>query len=339
MARRPTSERQRGTYIGGPDAAAIVGANRYATAADVYSRIVHGYRPERNAKMLRGHIIEPGLLDYAAEWRGKQVFRDCFFVDDRVPFFRCSVDGTEPDIDAPDVIHETKTWRPSAWGIEHDEKWGPTDSDDIEPAAAAQCQWEMGITGAREAHVWCYLLDEDSEPRHYVLHRDPRRIRELRDAAEQFWWDHVVPKVPPPVAPYDDDAARAMYPTSVKDAKIEPTGEILMAAMQYAAARTLRDQAVAAMSSAGAVLKNALGSAEKCSWDGVHGLRPKGAVSWKSAQMTEPVTAWETVAHELAQRFKVPGHVFHGLVQENTRRPYTARQLRVTITMPKQKAK
>lgn len=338
MSRRPATDRKRGSYIGGPDAAAIVGANRYATSADVYARIVHGFRPERNARMLRGLIVEPGLIDYAAEWRGVEIARDCFWLDDRIPFFGCSIDGSEPDIDRPRVIHETKSYRPSAHGMEHDEKWGPTDSDDVEPSAAAQCQWEMGISGAREAHVWMFRLDEDAEPYHYVVQRDERRIREMRDACEAFWWDHVAVKIPPPVAPYDEDAARAMYPTSVKDRRIEPTAEIYDAAMKYAAARTMRNMGEAGMKVAGAVLKNALGSAETCSWDAAPEIgRWKASISWKSAQLTEPVTDWETVAHQLAERFKIPGHIFHGLTKENTRRPYTARQLRVTVTAPKNK--
>ncbi len=335
--RCPVTARVRGTYIGGPDAAAIIGAHRYRTAGDVYASIVHGHRPTRSAKMLRGLIMEPGLIDYAAEWRGVPLARDCFFVDNHVPFFRCSVDGTEPDIDRPKVIHETKTWRP--WDPEEAHlRWGPTDSDDIEPSAAAQSQWEMGITGAVECHVWLYLLDEDSEPRHYVLKRDNKRISDMRNAAEQFWWDHIFRKWPPDVAPYDEAAAAAMYPTSVPELTIPPTQEMVMAAMEHAAARSMRDTAEAAMSRAGAVLKRIMGRAEKARWDAQPGGWPRGSVSWKAAMLNEPKTNWEQVAYELARRFNVPGQFFHGLVAEQTRRAYTSRQLRVTITAPKQKA-
>jgi hypothetical protein len=332
--RLPSDMRKRGTYVGGRDAAAIVGADAYASAGDVYAKIVHGWAPERNLRMLRGLILEPGLIDFAADYRGTRITRDVFFVDDDADHRRCSVDGVEGDLDAPDVLHETKTTRSDSIAIEM-ERWGPTDSDDIDPAAAAQVQWEMGITGARETHVWLYVVDADEEPRHYVIKRDRERIGMLREACDRFWRDNVLAKKPPREAPKDRDAARAMFPTHVPELIVEPTTETVQAALEFAAARQMRDAALAVMDRAGGALRAAMGRAEAMRWK-KWGPIPGGAVYWKARQL-DAATNWEQVAHELALRFGIPGPVFFGLQQEHTRRPWSDRSLRVFISSPSKK--
>lgn len=316
----PSSERKRNTYIGGPAAAAIAGRSPFATAADVYAAVVHGYEPKRTPRMLRGLIVEPGLLDYAAEYRQQRVARDCFYVDDKVPFFRCSPDGVEEQVARPVTLHSTKSTLEEGLA-----KWGPAESDDVDLYAWSQVQWEMGITGAREAHLWLLVLDADEEPRHYYVQRNREVIAEMRDAAEAFWWDHVVPQVPPDVAPKSDDAAAAMHPKGVPELHVDQvTEELIIAARAYDAARTVESMAEANKKTAGAVLKNLLGRAEHARWAG-------GSVSWRASPL-EPKTNWEEVAHTLALMFRIPGEVFHGLVREQTRRAWTQRKITVHVT-------
>jgi hypothetical protein len=334
----PASARKRGTYIGGPDAAAIVGANRFATAGDVYARLVAGWSPEVTKRMKRGLLVEAGLLEYASAYRGQEITRDVFYRHDRNPHFCCSVDGAEGKIERPRTIHETKTTRSESAGPDFDDRWGPTDSDAVDPGAAAQVQWELGITEAHDCHVWLYDADVDDDPRHYYLERNHNRIGELFDACDAFWWDHVVPRRPPNVAPYDADAARAIWPTAVVGLKAEVTEEMVLAAIEYASGRVIRDTAIEAMDRAAAFLKMAMGRAEEARWGGTKkDPRPKSSVFFKAHKLSEPVTNWEAVAYELARRFSVPGAFFHGLVAENTRRPWSSRHLQVHVAGIKRK--
>lgn len=347
MVQRPSSERVRGTYIGGPDAAAIIGVNRFATAFDVYARLTAGWKPEVSKRMKRGLLYEAGVLEHAATVRNvglvhpREIVRDVFYVDDGNPHFRCSVDGAEQNIERPGVLHNVKTTRSETQGPDFDDRWGPTDSDAVDPAAAAQSQWEMSITKASETHVWLADLDVDDDPRHYFLQRNHNQIAEMRDACDAFWWDHVVRRKPPLIAPYDPAAARAVWPAA--KTKLKPPQEItqdmVLAAIEYASGRVIRDNAIAAMKHAEAVLKVSMGTAEEARWGGTEGdPRPKSSVFFKAHRLSEPVTNWEEVANQLAQRFKVPGPFFFGLVAENTRLPWSTRYVQVHVAGIKRKA-
>ena len=352
--RLPAGKRQRGTYIGGHDASAILGLNPYRSAGDVYAGIVHGWQQERTPRMLRGLIVEEGLMSHAAQMRGTelrgaeliakaallaqvldeaapiQIARDAFFLDDRIPFFGGSVDAVESPFDRPRIIHEAKSTLANGFGTEPlATRWGPDGTDDVERTAWLQVQWYMGITGAQEAHVWLLVLDGDEEPRHYIVPRNRTAIVELREAAEAFWWDHVVPRVPPAVAPKNDGAANAMHPNGVKDLKIPASDALKAAAAVFAEARTQAKVLEEVKDTAGATIKNILGQAEKASWDG-------GSISWKESKL-QPATNWEQVAHELALKFRIPGEQFIGIVREETKPRRTARVLRVTISDPTKK--
>jgi putative phage-type endonuclease len=321
--RRPTSERKRNSYLGGHDASAILGLNPYASAGDVYAKVVCGHEVEQTPRMLRGLIVEPGMIDYVRGQRQQPAIEnDCFFLDDRVPFFGGSVDGVE----SPRVIHEIKSTLAHGWGGDLAERWGPTNSDDVERSAWLQCQWYMGITGARETHVWLLILDDDEEPRHYTVARDDGVIRTLRDAAEAFWWDHVVLKVPPSVACISSEAAQRLHPVGVKGLAAEVTDSIRWHAEAYALARATAKAAELAKQNAGAILKGALGEAEHCKWSG-------GSITWRARTLTMQ-TNWEAVAYELARKATIDGSVFNGIVRENSHRPWSSRALTVTITDP-----
>ena len=321
--RHPVSERRRGTYLGGHDASAILGLNPYASAGDVYAKVACGYQTEQTPRMLRGLIVEPGMIDYVRGQRqAPAIENDCFFLDDRVPFFGGSVDGVE----SPRIIHEIKSTLAHGWGGDLAERWGPTNSDDVERSAWLQCQWYMGITGAREAHVWLLILDDDEEPRHYTVARDEGVIHTLREAAEAFWWDHVVLRVPPAVACIDTDAAQRLHPKGVKGMTTEVTDSIRWHAEAYALARATAKAAKMAKDTAGAVLKAALGEAEKANAPGL-------SITWKARELAL-TTNWEAIAYELARRHKTPGDVFNGIVKENSHQPWSSRVLTVTITDP-----
>jgi predicted phage-related endonuclease len=331
--RVPNGSRDRRTYIGGHDASAIVGLNPYRNAADVYAKVVHGATAERTPRMLRGLIVEPGLINYAAEMRSTTIARDVFYVDDKVPFFAGSVDGVEGNVDRPKVLHEGKSTLAHGFGADLSERWGPSNSDDVERVAWLQCQWYMGLSGASEAHVWLLVLDDDEEPRHYRVERNHVSIRELRSAAEQFWWDHIAVKIPPALAPKSEESARAMAPKGVRDMKLEEiTPELVAAAQQYAWFRKAAQVADEAKKNAGAVLRHAMGRAEKAKW-------PGGSITYRESEVGKPNTNWEQVAHELALRHRIDGTVFHGIVKEQTKVSYSGRRLTVTIKDPtKQKA-
>lgn len=311
--RLPVEQRVRGSYIGGHEIAAIVGANRYQNAADAYAKIVHKATVESTPRMRRGLIVEPGLLQYAAEQRKREIEQDTFWRDDDVRFFCGSVDGIETP---PRVIHECKSTLLRSAG-----NWGTPGTDEVEQGCAVQVQWYMMLTGAIEARVWVMVLDADEDPRQYIVPRDDGVIRTLRAAGEDFWWSHVVPRVPPDMAPLSDPDA--FWPKAQAGKTIEADDDLRARLLRFADARARRDEALAEMKVISDGIKARMGDAERVRW-------AYGSATWKAARL-KPTTSWEEVAHELALHAKVSGEVFRQIEQKHTREGFGSRALRVTV--------
>lgn len=346
--RLATEKRDRRAYIGAHGAVAIAGMSPWANAADVYAQIVLGAVTPQTTRMLRGRIIEPGLVAYASEQVGRPIANDVHYRDDRVPFFGASVDGVEGDLDRPDDIHECKStttdYAMNAWGVEG--------TDDVERTAYMQAQWYMGITGARRTHVWLFVIDADEEPRRYLVPRSNTSIRHLRSCAEAFWYNHVLPCVPPAMHPLRDENIEVMT-TSVKgDGSTVTVGDLpprMLKALQkegatalpadhvaaftnaattYYAAREVVKQATQQQKMAGAALAIMMGRHERAVFAG-------GSTTYR-ARGLPPVTDWEQVAHDVAIATNYSGERFIGLVKENTRpRKTSSRVLTVHIKKPK----
>jgi hypothetical protein len=318
------NQRKRGSYLGGHDAARICGVFPYgAGPADTYAHIVHGQRAKPSPRMLRGMFMEDGLMAWIAEQRGVVHERDAFFVDDEVPFFAGSIDGIE---DGGEVAHEATTTTTNSKHM-----WGVPGTDDCAKHKWVQSQWYMGLVHSiREFHVWCFVVDGDEMPLHYVVPRNEVAIAEMRERSEAFWYDHILARVPPLPGVgqvYDADANEALqacFPSAtgaVLDA--EKDAKLIELASIYAAHRASRKLAETEQEKAGAALKALLGEHAGARWSG-------GSVSWQSRSIGDK-TNWEQVAHEIALKTGLAGEVFNGLVRENTFAAKSVRALRVSV--------
>lgn len=320
--RADKTTRNRRTYIGGHDAARIGGVFPYgAGPADTYARIVHGTTVEMNARMWRGLAMEDGFATWVAEQRGISNERDVFYVDDDIPFFAGSIDALEP---GERVGHEFTTT--SSMNKGH---WGVPGTDDAAKHKWVQAQWYMGIVPTiREVHVWVYFVDGDDMPSHYIVPRNEVAIAELRERSEAFWYDHILPRIPPipgvgDVHDPDANAAlQALFPTAL-GAVVDADATLVELAQRYAVARLAEKIGEAEKSKVGAQLKALLGDHKGARWSG-------GSVSWTSRSIGEK-TNWEAIAYELAQKNNTPGEVFSGLVRENTFQAQSVRALRVSV--------
>lgn len=313
-------DRDRRKYLGGHDAARIVGVFPYgAGAADTYARIVHGVEVDRSAAMARGLLMEPGLIDFVEQTRGIKLERDVHLRDDVVPFFGCSIDALEV---GGRIVHECK----STLQISR-HRWGVPHTDDVPREVWIQCQWEMGFDDRfREAMVWVFFVDGDEpDPLLFIIRRDATAIAELREKAEAFWFDHIVARVPPLPGVWDEDAEevlRACYPV-VGAPVIDAGAEVVQASWLYAWWRFIAKAAETEKKKIGARIEAVLGKHEGARWRG-------GSVSWKSHPLGTKVN-WEAVAYELAKREGTDGLVFNGLIRENTHPSFSVRSLRVHV--------
>lgn len=186
--RKQTNRKERGTYLGGHHASAIVGAHPYLSAADVYREIVEGQRENISDRpwIRRGAIIEPGLLDWVEREIGLApgtMMRDQFIVDPEYDFLAGTLDGITPDECVIEVTSTTS--KSSLWGSQ--------------PASykVDQAQWYMMLAGMRRARIVVMLADT-GEIREWQIGRDDERIALLRTAAIGWWERHVIRREPLP---------------------------------------------------------------------------------------------------------------------------------------------
>ena len=319
MPKRDRGDRVRGSYIGGHDAARICGVFPYgAGPADTYAAIIHKAKVSPSPRMLRGLLFEPGFLAWVGEQRGISQQRDVFVVDDDCPFFAGSLDALE---EGDAVMHEVTTTTTMSRHM-----WGIPGTDDCARHKWVQCQWYMGmIPSIKEAHVWCFVVDGDEDPLHYIVPRNEVAIAELRERCEAFWYQHILAKVPPMASVHGSGASESLnkcFPSATAPV-IDADAELIGAAERYAAARSDARFAEELKDTEGARIKAILGEHEGARWGG-------GSVSWKEHALTEKVN-WEQVAHEVALKMKMDGVVFNGIVREQTFKGKSVRGLRVKV--------
>lgn len=191
---------KRGTYLGGGDAAAILGVSPWRTPLAVYlDKVGDEWSASEESEPMRwGLLLEPVVAEEYSRRTGRKLSSG--EVERRHPvhsFIGGHIDRTvEGD---PYRIVEIKTaGRGSGWGEEL--------SDDVPAHYLAQVTHYLAISGAQVCDVAVLLGGQDF--RIYTVERDEDLVRMLVEAEVRFWREHVEARVPP--APTTNaEAARA----------------------------------------------------------------------------------------------------------------------------------
>lgn len=198
-------------YIGSNDSAALVALYqperapdvRWATAADVWLRLLHNIRKPWNAGMRRGIELEPAI---------KQQYRDEIgpmtdapkggFRHRRLPYVGATPDGLVGD----DTVFEAKTWSVFQRG-----QFGEPGTDHVPVKYLWQGLHHMAVTGRRECHYLVHFVRDLPDGRcaveeaaAYRLERDEELASALLECCELFRRDFWVTGRPPPVQPREN---------------------------------------------------------------------------------------------------------------------------------------
>jgi len=216
----------RSTFLGGSDAAAVMGLSPWATPVELWQQKT-GRKPkqEPDAAALkryeRGHRLEPFIRDMVIaklQDQGLQVeliTSNARYVDPEFPFLSCEIDfelrltgsleigGREVVFDGEHVNGDAK----SVTGFAR-KKWGEVDTEDVPIEYAAQFMHGLMITGRRACLV-AALRSFDDVDIFWTL-RDDETIAGMRPKLVSFWIDHVLADVPPDPLKFDD--IKALFP-------------------------------------------------------------------------------------------------------------------------------
>jgi predicted phage-related endonuclease len=136
-----------------------------------------------NERMRWGTLLEPVVRAEAARRLAVEVVQPQQIVAAE-PWMRANVDG----LIGTDAVLECKT-------AGSGDGWGEPGTDDIPEPYLAQCAWYLAVTARSLAHVAVLIGGNDF--RMYQVARNPDLEAAVLGRCRAFWFEHVLPQVPP----------------------------------------------------------------------------------------------------------------------------------------------
>lgn len=193
--------------IGGSDASAIVGMNKYSSPYSVWADKLGKLPPkEDNEAMRLGRDLEDYVAKRFTEETGKKVRRENnILINPDIPFAHANVDRM---IIGEDAGFEAKTT--SALNLKKFK------NGEYPENYYVQCVHYMMVTGCERWYLGVLILGVGFK--YFVIERDEDEIEALRKSEEEFW-EYVTKQTPPMVDGSDStsETLLALYPESNGD--------------------------------------------------------------------------------------------------------------------------
>lgn len=228
MASVQHAEPDRRTFLGGSDAAAVLGVSSWMTPVELWRLKTGRAKPEpnpaRDKRLERGKKLEPFICEMVVDKlrdQGHQVevlARNERYTDPKHPFLKCEID-LELVVDGEPVNGDAKSV-----GGQARSKWGEEGTEEIPIEYAAQFMDGLMITGRRRCLAAALRSFDDVDI--YWLTRDEATIEGMRSKMVTFWQDHVQRDVPPDPVTFAD--LRSLF-DKPEPRRAEATPEILEA--------------------------------------------------------------------------------------------------------------
>jgi putative phage-type endonuclease len=271
----------RSRFLGGSDAAAVMGVSPWTTPLELWQQKTGRVeKPEPDAARLkmfeRGHKLEPFIRDMVIDKLRAQghtvelIACNQRYVDPEHGFLSCEIDF-EILLDGEHINCDAK----SVSGFAR-KKWGEEDTEDVPIEYAAQFMHGLMVTGRARCLV-AALRSFDDVDIFWTL-RDDETIAAMRPKLVSFWIDHVQADVPPDPMVFDD--IKALFPNDngqAIEADEETAGKVQRLRKVQAEIKALEEQEeslkfdIADFISPNAILKFA--GKEIATWKGQNSTR------------------------------------------------------------------
>lgn len=207
--------------IGSSDIAAIVGVSPWGTPWSVYVDKIGAVSldDEGNEAMAWGRILEDTILDQWQQRTGLHAHhRQTLAVHKEHDWVRVTVDALASESSRPTILEAALY--PLEVKVSSDWRW-----DEIPLHYQAQGQWSMLVTGFDQVEF--VVLHNARRLETYTLKADYDDQQALLAAASDFWENHVLAEVPPPVSGDDNKALNLVYPWHEEESEVPVEVELV----------------------------------------------------------------------------------------------------------------
>lgn len=210
-------ERDRKTYLGGTDAAAVLGLSRWKTALAVWAEKTGQIVPEdisRKWPVRLGNKLEDTVAELFMEETGKRVVRkNATLFHPHFDFLGANLDRV---VVGEDAILEAKTcspWKAREW-----------EGEEIPQEYICQVMHYLAVTGKSIGYIAVLIGNQDFKWKE--IERDDKVIDEMVRREVHFWETFVVPEVMPmQISCNDNDTLLSLFPEAMPEHEIVLTDE------------------------------------------------------------------------------------------------------------------
>lgn len=195
----------RSGFIGGSDAAAVVGLNPFVSTFSLWAEKTGQQPPfEGNLATEVGTFLEEFVARKFTEQTGKKVRREnATIFNSDFPWACADLDRVVVGEDAGLEIKTTSSMALKRFR-----------NGEYPPNYYVQCCHYLALTGKQRWYL--SVLIGNSDFRIFTIERDEDEIAALMAAEKDFWENHVLTKTPPPPdgEPPTDESLKVLYPES-----------------------------------------------------------------------------------------------------------------------------
>lgn len=189
--------------IGGSDAAAILGLDRYKSPFEVYAEKI-GLKSDKpdNEPMRQGRDFEDYVAMRFVETTGKKVRRRNAMLWHPVqPWMLANIDRWVVGENAGVELKTTSVLNKARFN-----------QGEFPPGYYVQCMHYMAVTGAARWYLAVLVLNKEFHI--FTIERDEAEVDALIQAEKRFWNDHVLKNIPPTPDGSESaaDVIKAMFP-------------------------------------------------------------------------------------------------------------------------------
>ena len=203
----------RKNYIGGSDAAAILGISRYKTPLQVWAIKTGQVVPPNIDDVVAvklGNKLEQAVAEFFMEDTGKKLARvNKTIFHPKYPFLGANIDREVINEDAGFEAKTTNQFKASEW-----------EKEEIPVEYLLQCIHYMAVTGKKAWYI--AVLIGNMQFKWKKIDRDEKVINDLVKKEVAFWNNFIVPKVMPmTITSEDSGILYALFPKAAEESIIE----------------------------------------------------------------------------------------------------------------------